>query len=404
MDKEKIIKEAVIPDYDFLFNETDKINKKVNFIGKIMRLNIVPIFLSIFLYILQALPIFVTPVLTAEIIDVVTFAVQNDAVNYEMWKTIIIYGSIIIGLTLFNVPMTMLRFRVVSTTVRRTGSGIKCSVVRKLQSLSLTYHKELQTGKVQAKFLKDTDEVDNFYSLFMHNIIPMSLSVIVWFSISVYRNWIVALFFLLIVPINVVLGLTFRKKIRKRFFELRVDTENMSTKLHTMLEMLPVTKAHGLESEELKQVKSSIKEVQGSGIAVDRTIGNFGAWQWVVPACLSAICLLFCSTLAILGKISVGEIVLFQSLFSSLSGYLSNLVSCLPSIGKGAEALRSISEIMNVTEVENNIGKKHVPSIEGSIEFNHVHYTYPRTNVEVVTDFCLKVKKRRVHSRGWQFR
>ena len=160
-----------------------------------------------------------------------------------------------------------------------------------------------------------------------------------------------------------------------------------------MLEMLPVTKAHGLESEELKQVKSSIKEVQGSGIAVDRTIGNFGAWQWVVPACLSAICLLFCSTLAILGKISVGEIVLFQSLFSSLSGYLSNLVSCLPSIGKGAEALRSISEIMNVTEVENNIGKKHVPSIEGSIEFNHVHYTYPRTNVEVVTDFCLKVKK-----------
>ena len=206
----------------------------------------------------------------------------------------------------------MLRFRVASKTVRQTGSGIKSSVVRKLQSLSLTYHKELQTGKVQAKFLKDTDEVDNFYSLFMHNIIPTSISVIIWSAITVYKNSLVSLFFLLIVPINVILGLTFRKKIRKSFFDLRVDTENMSTKLHTMLEMMPVTKAHGLEGEELRQVQSSIKEVQGSGIAVDRTMGHFGAWHWVIPASLSAVCLLFCSTLAILGKISVGEIVLFQ--------------------------------------------------------------------------------------------
>ena len=176
MDKQKVYNESVIPDYDFLFCKQDvKKKKKNNLIGKIMRINIFPIVLSIFLYILQSLPIYVNPLLTAEIIDVVTTAISNDAVNYEMWNTIILYGGIIILLTLTNVPLTMIRFRVVSKTVRRTGSGIKSSVVRKLQSLSLTYHKELQTGKVQAKFIKDTDEVDNFYSLFLYTFPPIIL-------------------------------------------------------------------------------------------------------------------------------------------------------------------------------------------------------------------------------------
>ena len=388
-----------LPDYDYLFQEElDSKNKKkkkqTNILGKIMRINIVPIILSIFIYIFQSLPIYITPLLTAEIINIVTKIVElKQGVPDDKLYTILFYFGIIVVTTIINVPLTISRYKVVSKVIRRTGAGIKASVVRKLQSLALTYHKDLQTGKVQTKFIKNTEEVDMFLSAFLQQIIPTIVSLIIYLAISVGKNPIISLFFVIMVPANVFLSFAFRKKIRKSHHDFRVNNEHMSNKLHTMLEMMPVTKAHGLEMTERKMVEDSIKKVQGAGLNVDMTVANFGAWSWVIHALISAIVLLFTSLLAAYGHITVGEIVLFQSLFSSLSSYLSSIVNQLPIIGKGAEAFASISEIMHVNEVEVSIGKRKVENIEGEVQFKNVGYVYPRTTQKVINNFSLNVKK-----------
>lgn len=384
----------VIPDYDYLFKEdVGREGKKKNgFLRKLFKLNAWSIVMNIVVYVIQSLPTFVTPLLTAEIIDLVTKAVEVGEMTKDNWITFGVYSGVILFSILLNVPFTRLRWSIASRVIRRTGAGIKSSVVRKLQSLSITYHKDLQTGRVSSKFIKDTESVDAFFSMFMHSIFPLVTSTLIYTGISIYKNGIVSLFFLLIIPASVTLSLAFRKKIRSSHHDFRVNTENMSAKLHTMLEMIPVTKSHGLEKTEIEQIQSTIKKVEGAGINVDKMTANFGAWSWVIQAMLAAICLIFCSLLAIEGYISVGEIVLFQSLFSSLSGHITSLVNQFPEIGKGAEALASISEIMNTTDVEINIGKRTPKDIKGEVEFKNVSYVYPHTNQYVVKDFSLNVK------------
>ena len=342
---------------------------------------------------MQAAPTFIMPLITAHIIDLTTAAVNSGEITADFWTKLAINAAILAFFILQNIPTTMWRWRIVSKMLRRTSAGIKCAVIRKLQSLSITYHKDLESGKIQSKFLKDTDSIDSLFNMLMFSIIPNVIGVIVATGISVYKNGLVSLFFLFVIPVNVGLSFLFRKTIRNRYRDYRLKTEKMSTRLSTMVEMVAVTKAHGLEETEFSAVSDAIKGLEGSGLEMDKTNAKFGASAWVVSVMLSAVCLIFCAILAVNGNISIGEVVLYQSLFTTISGYVSALVNIVPQLGSGFEALRSVSEIMNVKDVEVSIAKKDAVKIEGDVEFEHVSYKYPNTNQFVIKDLNFSVKK-----------
>ncbi len=385
----------VIPDYDYLFAEDSVKGGKVKsrFLRKIVKMNVWPLILSSLVYILQAAPTWAMPLITADIINVATSAVNSAAgVTGEVWRRIIIDSAILAVLLVQNVPTTVWRWRITSKMLRSTSAGIKCSVIRKLQSLSITYHKDMQTGKIQSKFLKDTDSVDTLFNLIVQSVIPNIISVVISAAISVYKNGLVSLFFLLVIPCNVGLTFAFRKKVSMRNRDYRLKTEGMSMRLTTMLEMMAVTKAHGLERKEISSVENSIRQLTGSGRRMDNTTAYFGAWTWVINNLLSVTCLVFCAILALNNVIEVGDIVLYQSMFTSISAYVSGLISIVPQLGTGFEALNSVSEIMNATDVEVSIGKYDIPTIEGRVEFKDVYYRYPNTTQYVVQDFNLSVE------------
>ncbi len=383
-----------IPDYNHLFEsqKTKRGKHKNKFFSKLIKLNFWGLVLSTLVYFLQAAPTWAIPICTANIINVATESVSSGGMTAGMWANIITNASVMGVLILLNVPTTVWRWRIVSKMLRRTSAGIKSSVIRKLQSLSITYHKDMQTGKIQSKFLKDTDSVDNLFHTLMLSIIPSIISVLVAIGISVYKNGFVALFFLMVIPVNVGLTYMFRKKIRNRYRDYRIKTESMSSRLTTMLSMMMVTKSHGLEAKEIDNVESSIKSLAGSGRKMDKTLSHFGAWTYVIGAILSATCLVFCSILAIKGVIDIGDIVLYQSMFTSISASVSSLISLIPQLGSGFEALSSVSEIMNAKDVEVNMGKAVIPTIDGQVKFDKVYYKYPNTAQFVVQDLSLDVK------------
>ena len=299
------------------------------------------------------------------VIDAVTRAVGGAITAQQALKAVGIDALIITIAILQNEPVTLLRTVLTSKMLRRTGAGIKSSVVRKLQSLSVTYAKDMETGRIQAKFLKDTDAVDGLFSCLVNTIIPNIISAVIATVIALSKNGVVALFFLCVVPFNVALSRLFSKKIRKRYRELREHTESMSSRLATMLEMLTVTKAHGLEQTEISAVNSSISGVANAGKKVDLTGARFGSWAWCLNTFLSAACMVFCAVLA---------------------------VNVLPTLGSGFDALSSVSGIMSVKDVEMNIGKRSVPSISGDVEFKNVCYKYPGSEEYIIKNLSLKVK------------
>ena len=379
-----------IPDYDWVFRDSAKKggNGK-GVVGGLLKKDIGKIILSFFLFIIKNSPVYIIPIVSAAVIDEIAAEGGPDT------RKLIIYAVIMLVSLIQNVPTHVLYAKITDGFLRNTSAGIKETVIRKLQRLSITYHTEMETGKLQSKFLLDTERVEQYLRMIFYSFIPTCISLAVNVGITLYQSPIVALFFVVVVPVNLFLTRYYRKPIVKSFGDLRRENENLSARLTRMLEMLQVTKAHGLENEEIKRLDADIRMVTRRGLEADRMVAQFGSYSWVITQFFNGLCLFFTAVMAIKGVpgFTIGSITLFQSLFSQINGGISSVINSFPQMATGRESIRSLSEIMNSDDVEITDGKTKLPSVDGDVEFDHVYYRYPDKEEYIIKDLCLNVKK-----------
>lgn len=378
-----------IPDYDNVFRDTKRNKNQDNkIVTAIFKKQWFKIILSVILFVIKACPILIIPIITSSVIDEVTLGANANV------KKLIVYAAIIAVCLIQNIPTHIIYSRITDNILRKTSAGLKATVIRKLQRLSITYHKEIESGKLQSKFMRDTENIDAYFRQLLTSVLPTIANLITAVVIALYRSPIVALFFVVVIPANIILTRAFRKPIRKSNRELRIQTENVSAKLAQMLEMLQVTKAHGLEDEEISRFEHDIRDLTRKGLDVDKTTAYFGSTTWVVANTFSCLCLFFTAFMAIKGVsgFTAGSIVLYQSLFSQINGYIQGIINAMPQLAVGKESIHSVSEIMNSDDIENNRGKRKIEKINGNVDFNDVYYRYPGANEDMIKDFCLHVK------------
>ena len=381
-------RENRIPDLEWLFEgEGKKSPQKDNFIKKLFRRDWWTVLYTTFIYILQNSPVWILPIITSDVIDSITYMPAGYG-----WR-LLIDGIIVFVVVALNVPTTTWRSGVFNRWVRTTASQIKSGVVRKLQRMSITYHKEMEEGRIQSKFLRDIDGVENYHACVIAVLVPQIVATVGSVAIALWKSPLVTLFFLMIIPLNVFLMKAFSKRMGRAYSTFRQENEKLSAKLTTTLQMMTLTKAHGLVLTEELAVGEKINSVKTAALKRDKTLSLFGAMLFVSKNLLSAVCLFFCAFLAIKGIISVGEVVLFQSLFASICASVMDLINAYPAFVSGKESVHSLSEIICAEDIERDDGKISVPGIVGEVTFEHVSYHYPNEEKAVVCDFHLHVKE-----------
>ena len=270
----------IIPDVEWLFDETGKKGKlkqgDSKFISKLFRRNWSKVLYSTLIYLLQASPLWIMPLITSDMIDMITYRPDGYLLR------ILIDGLILTVVILQNVLSTTWRNSITNKLIRTTTAQIRGGVVRKLQRLSITYHKEMEEGRIHSKFLRDIDSVDGYYRNYLMAFVPNLVGAIVSVGIAIWRSPIVSLFFAAIIPINVLLTRVFGKRIRKDNSLYRQENEKLSSKLTTALQMLPLIKAHGLVSAEEHEINEKIDYVTKAGLRLDKTHSIFGSMMWTL--------------------------------------------------------------------------------------------------------------------------
>ena len=361
-----------VPDIEWLFGYGEsKKEQGDKFLPKLLRRDWRIVLFSTLIYLLQHSPVWVLPLVTSDVIDTITQRPENYVAR------LCIDAAILFVLLLQNVPVTMWRSSIMNKWIRTTTAEVRSGVIRKLQRLSITYHKEIEEGKIQSKLLRDIESVTTYFTHFMNTLIPAVIGVLVSAIIAVWREPVIALFFLAMVPLKVFLTMAFGKPISQKNKDLRSESELLSSKLTTTLQMMTLTKAHGLIAEEDKEVDEKIHSVEKAGVQLDKINAFFGSVSWAASQLFSVICLFVCVIFCIKGFISVGEVVLFQSLFGAISGSVLTLVNVYPAMAAGKEAVHSLSEIVCATDIETDNGEIPVPEVFGNVTFENVSYHYP---------------------------
>ncbi|MBE6646872.1 MAG: ABC transporter ATP-binding protein [Ruminococcaceae bacterium] len=340
--------------------------------------------LSLIFYFIKTSPVLALPIVTANIINIATArpenALEQAAINI----------AVIVFLMLLNIPTHILHVRYYSRALRGVEAGLRGAMVRKLQQLSITFHKEMQSGRIQSKLMRDVETVHALSSQIFLTIPGIVINMVTALVVVVTKNLTVFSFFLLTIPTSVIIMRIFNGNIRKYNAQFRKDMENTSADIMDMIEMNQITRAHALENVQVKKLTGRLNSVANTGFKLDMTHAKFGSVSWVVFSLFQLLCLVFSAFLAFNGKIEIGDISLYQSYFNTLTGQVSTLIGLFPVITKGMDSVSSIGEILGARDIEDNKGKKKMTTLKGEYDFRDVDFFYT-PDQPVLQDLDLKV-------------
>lgn len=344
-------------------------------------------FLAVIFFFIKHAPVWVLPIVTANIINDITSG------SSETYQNIIIQAMIMIVLVALNIPMNYMYTRYKSLATRYAETGLRRALVRKLQQLSISYHKETQSGRLQSKIMRDVEAVETLSTQMFLSILNIALNIAIALIVTINKSLVVFIFFLLTTPIAAATMVFFRNVMKKRNNEFRKEMEETSARVMEMVELIPVTRAHALEEEEVQKMSGQLFAVAEKGYRLDVIQSLFGSVGWAIFQIFQVVCLGFTGFLAIKGTVMPGDITLYQSYFATIVSQVSSLMSLIPTIAKGIESVNSIGEVLLEDDIEQNEGKEIIKDIYGEFDFKDVTFRYNNIDRPVLHNLNLHVDK-----------
>lgn len=284
--------------------------------------------------------------------------------------------TILVLALLANIPFHTLFIVKVSKVARKLERRLRQALVIRLQQLSIPYHDDTESGRLQAKVLRDVEQVH----MVVHQAFEQGLSIIVTLLITgiitLVRRPYMILIYLAMVPVVFSLNYIFKNRIREGNRDFRKKIEEMNSEVSQMINMIPVSRAHGVEESATARVEQNFDQVSSQGQRLDRVNALFGASNTIAFMSGNLILFLISCWFCLQGKLTVGEVILFEQLFKQILMAVSQALNMYPQIAKGLESVRSIGEVLECPDLEHNQGKVQVNDVKGQIDYQQLGYTY----------------------------
>ena len=343
------------------------------------------VFLSICILLMRHLAALMLPVFVANIINTVT---KTGA--FFVWPVMANILFSVIAL-MVNLICFWLDSRFYRRFARAVEAGFRMALVQKLQTLSMKFHQETQSGAVLSKLISDVQFIEMLIYDRLVEVLVLCEDVVFIIAVALLRFPLMLAFYIVIVPAVVFLLRRFSGPLQEKRAVMRQRNEQVNAAIKEMLEMESLTRAHGLNRTEYRGILKRVRGAQRASVSYDRqTVGlnnvTFGGFQGLRLLSLS-----FAALLTAAGRIDVGTLVLFQSIFELIISNVQRMLDAVPMITQGYDSLKSVNEILYADDVERN-GTLLLPSpARGEIEFRHVSFGYDSDKEPVLNDISFTV-------------
>jgi ATP-binding cassette subfamily B protein len=322
-------------------------------------------------FVLKEVPLWMLPVITAAIIDVVA---RRGAVT-----TVLIWLGVAAALLVQNYPNHLIYTRNFMLVVRDTGADLRNGLTARLQSLSIGFHTRASSSVVQHKVVRDVENIELMLQQVAH---PLLSAVMVLAGGTVMTAIMVPQFlpvYLLTVPLALLIRHTLGRRARQRNERFRREMEGFAARVGEMASLIPVTRAHGLEQTAASRVAVGVEGVRRAGLRVDMLNGQAASMSWVSMQFLGVACLALAAVLSLTGTlpISPGDVVLLSTYFALLTQGLIQLLGLIPVAARGVESVRSVAEVLQEPDLEHNEGKRRVDGVTGRVTLEQVTHRHP---------------------------
>lgn len=338
-------------------------------------------------FVVKHSPVWLMPAITADIISIV--ARGGPEASGELLK----HSVFLIFILAQNPPLHYAYVWLLSRAARTMETSLRSALCRRLQHLSIDYYIRQSAASLQTKVLRDVEAIEQLTRVLFDGGLSCLINIVFALVITGLRQPLFLGYFALTIPVAAAIVYGLRRPLATRNAAFREEIERMSTRVVEMTHLLPVTRAHGLETTALDRVGESLERVREAGLRTDGINAVFGSLSWMTFNGFNMLCLVIgaWACLSHWLPIDAGDVVLFSTYFSLITTSVLGLVGLMPQITKGVESIRSIGEVLQSPDLEYNEGKAPMERVEGEFRFENVAFSYPSSPTPALRDFNLTV-------------
>lgn len=264
-------------------------------------------------------------------------------------------------------------------------------VYNKLQSLSMRFFGDKQTGEIMSRVINDSRNMETLIAHalpdLLSNILIVILVAIMIFSI----NPILAAISLIPIPLILFVTMKFSGKVHALFKRNQEVLAEVNGKVQDNISGIREIQSFGREKEEYMSMKEYCKRYSFVNVRANFVASIFFPTIEFLTSVGSVLVMGIGGTLALKDVLSVSDVVgffMYLSLFYSPIAALSRIIEDMQNAFAGGHRVLSILDMES--EIKDNENAEDIGRANGEMEFDHVSFYY-NENEPVLKDISFKI-------------
>ncbi|UPQ79153.1 ABC transporter ATP-binding protein/permease [Flavobacterium azooxidireducens] len=334
------------------------------------------------------------PKLVSKSMNIIDAYIKNPISDTSLIKKeLLISLGLIIGATVIAGFLTFLMRQTLIVMSRHVEFDLKNEVFQQYERLSQSFYKRNRTGDLMNRISEDVGKV----RMYVGPAVMYTINTFIRFAIVIIYMYNVSpkLTLYTILPLPLLSYFIFKLSVeinnRSRIYQENLST--LSSFSQEMFSGIRVIKAYALEGQNKKEFNGLAQESRDKNMSLALVNSLFGPLMILLIGLSNLVVIYFGGMMYVDGTIenigTIAEFILYVNMLTwpvASIGWVSSLVQ---------EAEASQKRINEFLKIEPEI-KNHNPNndtIQGSIAFKNVSFTYEDTNIQALKDISFEVKK-----------
>lgn len=318
--------------------------------------------------------------------------IVGGGVDKQALRSIVILALILLILYLLRIVFRFLNNYLAHKAAWYLVGDLRDRLYSKLQSLDLGFFHDKQTGDLMSRVVNDTRDFELLYA----HMIPDMITNLVTFggvlTILLITNWKLALITCFPIPLILISGVIFAKKVRPFFKASQKCMGELNAKLQDNLSGLHEIQSFGQEAYEADLVNKSNFEQVRAMLRALRASALFHPSVEFVSSIGTVLVVAVGGYLAYIEQLSVEDIVAFMLYLSLFYAPVSGLASWLENLQQSLAGAERVTLILDTpSAIEDAVNAKPLENVTGEITFENVSFHYSN-KVPVLKDISFTCK------------
>jgi subfamily B ATP-binding cassette protein MsbA len=294
--------------------------------------------------------------------------------RYELLKWIALgigVATLIQGVSSFALS------QILGVAAQRAITQMRMRVQQRIERLPISYFDSTQTGQLISRIMSDAEGIRNLVGTGLGQILGSVATAAIAIGVLFYINW--ALTLATISVLGIFGGALFYafKVLRPVFRERNVINADVTGRLGESLGGIRIVKAYTAEKrEELSFARGAHKLFRNVAKTVTG-VSAMSSFSSIIVGAVAVVMIIIGGNAVQAGTMTLGDLLMYISFTFLLAIPVFELTSVGTQVTEALAGLDRIREVMEMdTEDEKDDLREALPEIEGTIDFDNVHFEY----------------------------